>query len=160
MKEFLNKFPPIDFIAVIVIISASVLKGFGLDGTVSAILVSVVLFYFGEKKIAEKVKEKVLPEAKTETVEQTIIRITKERGIDPALAVRVARCESGLNPAAININTDKSKDRGLFQWNDKWHPEITDEIAFDPECATRAFCDAVSSGNISWWNASKKCWNV
>jgi hypothetical protein len=91
-------------------------------------------------------------------VEKIIREICKEEKVDAELAVKVARCESGLNCKAVNVNTTGSKDRGIFQWNDKYHPEITDQMAFDPVTATKLFCKAVKDGNIAWWNASKKCW--
>jgi hypothetical protein len=93
-----------------------------------------------------------------EEVEKIIRAICKAEGVDENLAVKVAKCESGLNCLAVNVNTTGSKDRGIFQWNDKYHPDITDEMAFDPVIATKLFCKAVKAGNISWWNASKKCW--
>jgi hypothetical protein len=94
----------------------------------------------------------------SETNESLIRRIAKEEGVDPDLAVNVAKCESALNEKAVNTNKEGSKDRGLFQINDKYHPEITDVEAFNAEAATRFFCKAVKAGNISWWDASKKCW--
>lgn len=93
-----------------------------------------------------------------EEVEKLIRAIAKSEGIDEELAVKVAKCESGLNCNAVNINTTGSKDRGLYQWNDYWHKEITDEMAFNPTTATKLFCKAVREGHIDWWNASKKCW--
>jgi hypothetical protein len=32
-------------------------------------------------------------------------------------AIRVARCESGLNPIAVGLNTNGTKDVGVFQFN-------------------------------------------
>jgi len=95
-----------------------------------------------------------------ETTEQLIRRIAKEEIVDPDLAVRVAKCESTLNPNATNTNTDGSIDRGLFQINSKWHPEVTADQAFNAEFSTRFFCKAFKSGNLSWWNASKTCWDL
>lgn len=94
-----------------------------------------------------------------ESTEEMIRRIATEEKVDQELAVNVARCESGFNPKAININTTGSKDRGLYQINDYYHPEVTDEQAYNPEWATRWFCKAIREGHISWWNASKKCWD-
>jgi len=91
-------------------------------------------------------------------VAQQIRKIAKEEGIDPELAVAVAECESKLDPTALHINPDGSRDRGLYQWNDKYHPEISDDVAFDIEKSTRAFCKAVKEGHLSWWNATKSCW--
>jgi hypothetical protein len=94
------------------------------------------------------------------SVEDIIKQICAQNTVDPALALRVAKCESGLNPKAINMNTDKSMDRGLFQINNKYHPEVTDEQAFDPSFATQFFCTAFKGGNVGWWNASRTCWDT
>lgn len=99
------------------------------------------------------------PSPEQPAISDTITSIAREAGTDPSLALRVAKCESALNPQAINTNTDGSRDRGLFQWNDKYHPEVTDDMAFDPIMATKLFCKAERAGNLSWWNASRKCWN-
>lgn len=93
-----------------------------------------------------------------ETIEEMIRRIAKEEKVDPDLAVRVALCESNLDPQAEHINPKGSIDRGLYQWNNYWHPEVSDEVAYNPEKATRLFCKAVKEGHLSWWNASKNCW--
>ncbi|GAH79712.1 unnamed protein product, partial [marine sediment metagenome] len=77
---------------------------------------------------------------------------------DPALAIKIARCESGWRPLALRMNVTGSIDRGLFQWNDYYHPEILNDCAFNIECSTRAFCKAVKAGNLYWWDASKHCW--
>lgn len=104
-------------------------------------------------------KKEIVANPGPETIEELIRRIAKEKGVDPDLAVRVAKCESSLNPKARNINAPNSVDRGLFQINSYWHPHITDEMADDPELATLFFCKAVKDGNLSWWNASRKCWD-
>ncbi|MCK4415505.1 MAG: transglycosylase SLT domain-containing protein [Candidatus Eisenbacteria sp.] len=160
MTNFLKKFEPIDFIAVVTIVGGLVLKFFGIDGLVGTILTTIVLFYFGKKEVVDKIREKHLPEAKSETVEEAIKRIANDEGVDPNLAVRVAKCESGLDPGAININPRGSRDRGLFQINDRWHPEVSDECAFDVERSTRFFCQAFKNGNLSWWDATRKCWKL
>ena len=72
----------------------------------------------------------------------------------------IAKCESGFKPNARLENSPKSIDRGLFQWNSYWHPQITDEIAYDPEKNTRLACQALLEGKaVTYWNASKHCWN-
>jgi hypothetical protein len=155
-----NTFKPIDFIACIAIVGAFYLIFRGLDGVVGTILTTIVAFYFTKKEIDEKKKDKIMPEAKKETVEQIIRRIAKKEGIDVDLAVRIAKCESGLDPGAKHVNGPNSIDRGLFQWNNYYHPEITDSCAYDVECSTHAFCKAYKEGHIDWWNASKKCWDI
>jgi len=94
-----------------------------------------------------------------EKLNEAIIRkIANEECVDPDLAVRVARCESGLNHKAKNINPDGSCDRGLFQINDKYHPEVSDDEAYNPIFSTKFFCKAFKNGNLSWWNVTRKCW--
>lgn len=72
----------------------------------------------------------------------------------------ICYCESGYNPKAKLVNSTKSIDRGLFQWNNYWHPEITDAIAYDPEKNARLACQAILDGKVvTYWNASRSCWN-
>lgn len=144
------------------------LTAIAIDGS---IITSVAAGYAGTsllpallpKMTKETIKEiKVEPEKKPETKEEIVALIRKiavEQGVDANLAEKVATCESGLKPAAIHINTEGSRDRGLYQINDKYHPEVTNEQANDPEFSIRFFCTAVKEGHLSWWNASKNCWN-
>jgi hypothetical protein len=72
----------------------------------------------------------------------------------------ICQCESAFNPKARRVNSPKSIDRGLFQWNSHWWPQITDEMAFNPETATRLACKAILDGKAKiYWSASQKCWN-
>ena len=92
------------------------------------------------------------------TIPEIIKKATDKYGISYELALAVAKCESGLNPKARNKNTDKSIDRGLYQINSRWHPDVTEAQADDPIFAAEFFCKAVNAGNLSWWKASQKCW--
>lgn len=60
------------------------------------------------------------------------------RGQDLLYAVRIVLGESGGCPGATNRNKDKRKtlDRGLWQFNDYWHREVSDADAFDPYRST------------------------
>lgn len=93
-----------------------------------------------------------------EKIKELIRKIAKDYGVDPKLALKVAECESGLDPTATNRNPNGTIDRGLFQWNDYWHPEITNDCAFNVICSTIAFCEAVKKGHLDWWNATRHCW--
>jgi hypothetical protein len=56
-----------------------------------------------------------------------------------ATAVAIAWHESRGNARALNDKNNTpagSRDRGLWQINDHWNPDVTDACAFDPECAT------------------------
>ena len=107
----------------------------------------------------------LISELKRRKDDKTAVRlmieiIAEEEKIDKDLAVRVALCESNFDVNAKHWNASAGFDRGLYQWNEKYHPEISDETAYDPELATRAFCRAVKEGHLSWWNASKSCWEA
>jgi hypothetical protein len=105
------------------------------------------------KKEEVKVPEK--------SIEEIIKYVAKNEGIDPSLALRVAKCEnSRLDPKAVNVNSDGSKDRGIFQINEKWHPNVSKEEAFDPAFSTKYFCKRVKEGFLSDWDASRKCWDI
>lgn len=60
------------------------------------------------------------------------------RGQDLLYAVRIVLGESGGCPGATNRNSDKRRtlDRGLWQFNDYWHREVSDADAFDPYRST------------------------
>ncbi len=48
-----------------------------------------------------------------ETIQNYIIAMSSFAGVDPVFMVRLARCESNLNPEAVG---DKGKAYGLYQW--------------------------------------------
>ena len=54
---------------------------------------------------------------------------------------------------------DNWEHHGQCQINDKWHPEVSDNQAYDIIESTKFFCKAFKEGNLYWWDASKKCWN-
>ncbi|HXI16588.1 MAG TPA: M23 family metallopeptidase [Chloroflexota bacterium] len=72
-----------------------------------------------------------------ETIEALIRRVAQEVGVDPTLAVAVARQESGLNPRAHNPNGEDSW--GLFQGNRKggMGTGYTPDQLMDPEFNAR-----------------------
>lgn len=130
--------------------------GYLVDGS---IITAFLSGYAGKSAIENlliKTTTQKPPEEKT--IEDTIRMIAKEEMVDPDLAVRVAKCESGLKKTVTNTNTDGSIDRGIFQINNKYHPEVTEEQANNVEFSTRFFCKAFKAGNLSWWDATKKCW--
>jgi hypothetical protein len=79
-------------------------------------------------------------------------------GID--IAVAVAFAESRFDTNALLVNKENvglhpgdkgygSHDRGLWQINDFWHPEVTDGQAFDAE-ANAAAAFRISRGGTNW----------
>lgn len=67
-----------------------------------------------------------------------------------ATGIGVCTAESGRRRKAVNVNSDGgSKDRGPWQINDRWHPEVSDDCAYSWGCATQAAA-TISSGGSDW----------
>lgn len=64
-------------------------------------------------------------------------------------AIAIVLAESGGKTDARNHNTDGSIDRGIFQINNKAHPEVSDACADNPACASRA-AYKISNGGTNW----------
>ncbi len=94
-------------------------------------------------------------------VVKIITDVCIQNSVEPSLGIAVADAESSLNPHSTLYNPkSNSIDRGLFQWNSKYHSEITDDQAFDPAIATKLFCDAVKAGHLhEYWSASQSNWS-
>ncbi len=70
------------------------------------------------------------------------------QGLQNAAAVALA--ESGGNPQGC---PNGSVDRGAFQINNCYHPEVTDTCAFDPNCAAKAAFTISNGGtDFSPWS--------
>lgn len=69
--------------------------------------------------------------------------------------VAIAWAESGLRTDATGINpgprpgTIASKDRGLWQINDYWHPDVSDTCAYDATCNAQAMY-RISNHGTNW----------
>lgn len=70
-------------------------------------------------------------------------------------AVAIALAESSCDPNKTNKNGSSgdcpngSTDRGLWQINDCYHPEVNEACAFDAACNAKAAL-AISSGGTNW----------
>jgi len=72
--------------------------------------------------------------------------------------VKLAYCESKLDPTAINDkgNTPAgSKDRGVLQINDYWHSNVSDECSFDIECSVKYTIKMIEKNRQSEWVCDK-----
>jgi soluble lytic murein transglycosylase-like protein len=93
---------------------------------------------------------------KKQEIERMILRVAQEEGVDGRTLLAVAKAESGLNPKAVNLNQDGSKDFGLFQLNDKWYKDIVfDEATEDPEMSARIAARRFKQGFMSDWTSVK-----
>lgn len=92
--------------------------------------------------------------------EMQIREIAKEFGFKwTDWLTRLAKCESGLKE---KISNDKgntpagSIDRGIFQINDYWHSEVSDECSYDLRCSTIWTIQRVNAGYQSEWVCNNK----
>lgn len=77
--------------------------------------------------------------------------------------IKLAFCESSLNPNATNINQSDnhySVDRGLFQINSYYHPDLSAECVFDTECSARWTNEMITNGKGNLWTCWGKIKNV
>lgn len=71
------------------------------------------------------------------------------RGNGLVISIAVALAESSGWTKAVLVDTDCSRDRGVWQINSYWHSEVSDAQAFSPSgCATAAY--NISSGGSNW----------
>ena len=72
-------------------------------------------------------------------------------GTNCAIAVAVALAESSGRTDATNFNHDShhSEDRGLWQINSYWHPEVSSSCAFDASCNARS-AKTIAHGGSNW----------
>ena len=76
---------------------------------------------------------------------------------EPELMVRIARCESSLNPTVVS----KTKDGGIFQINDFVHGETLKQLDLDPLILEDNLAYARHLYNRNGtrdWYMSKHCW--
>lgn len=89
------------------------------------------------------------------SVESQIREIARKENFKwPDYLVKLAYCESRLDPKAINTrgnNPTESYDRGLFQFNSYWQSKVSDECAFDIECSTKKTMEMINNGKQHLW---------
>ena len=90
------------------------------------------------------------------SVEQQVRDIAKEHNFKwTDYLIRLAKCENRkFDPTVINDkgNTPSySKDRGIFQINDYWHKEVSDECAHSIRCSTIWTMERINDGYQSEW---------
>lgn len=86
---------------------------------------------------------------------EIMIRVAaRQEGLTRAweeVLLAVIKCESNLNPKAINKNRDGTTDYGLCQYNDYWYKDVItpEEALNNPEKAVRIMCRQFKKGRAS-----------
>jgi hypothetical protein len=110
--------------------------------------IAIGKYHFAETTIEvlkiTEVKQKELPE-------DIVKRVLDEEGISWLMGVRLIECESRWNVFFKEKMRDGSYDRGLWAFNSNHYKQVSDECAFDPECATRTFAKYYKEGKINDW---------
>lgn len=97
---------------------------------------------------------------------ELLIKIKAQKyGVDVNLAIKIASCESSLNPNARHKNITKdgklhSTDIGLFQISDRYHKKEMASIGlniYDTEDNVEYAMMLLRRGTF-FWKASQNCW--
>lgn len=92
------------------------------------------------------------PDKKNLTVKEQIRKIAREENFEwTDYLLRLGCCESSLKQNARNDNGYYKMDRGVFQINSFFHPEVSDECADNILCATKWTMWMINSGRQHEW---------
>lgn len=79
------------------------------------------------------------------SVEQIIREAARRHGVDEEYLLRIARCESGLNPSAVNHGyNENGNPSGLFQHLSGYYPARAAKYGYSPDVF-----DAYSNANTT-----------
>lgn len=85
------------------------------------------------------------------SMREWVLAEVEKAGLDPYEAYNIIQCESRWNDQAINVNAKhKSVDIGLWQINNKFHPDVSVECAADYKCATKEAIRIYKERGNSW----------
>lgn len=91
--------------------------------------------------------------SKTE-ISDYISKIAEENGVNPQVAVWIAKKESNFNQYATG---DNSESAGIWQIHMESHPELTSTFAFDIVSSTLWSINQMKMGNYNIWSVYKFC---
>jgi hypothetical protein len=78
----------------------------------------------------------------------------REYGVDPILALWIAKHESQFNPRAKG---DGEASRGLWQISRIYHPEVSDAVAFNVASSTEWSLERIQAGKVNEWSTYRFC---
>lgn len=101
-------------------------------------------------------ENKSVNKSENKSVKEQILEIAEEENFKwPDYLVRLSYCESRWDPKATNNNGKYGVDRGVFQINDYYHPEIPDNCAFNVECSTKWTIRRINNNFQHEWACDK-----
>ncbi len=115
----------------------------------------------GDDQVNDQALDDVLQDSKADGAlsYRAVAQLAKDAGISCsgdriALATAVAKAESGFRPTSTNTaGNAHGIDRGLWQINSYWHPEVSAACALSASCNARAAARISSKGTkwSQWW---------
>lgn len=96
----------------------------------------------------------------TRTMREWVLDEVKAAGINPELIDCLIKNESGwdANARYVNWHNKQGVDRGLVMINDYWHPDVTNECAYNYKCATKWMINKIKKDkNVSAWYGVAGC---
>jgi hypothetical protein len=82
-------------------------------------------------------------------LDDVAVLVLQRHFADPVTAVAVEWAEAGGDTNARHVNSDGSIDRGLWQFNSRFHPEVSDAQAFDAHASSDA-AYRISFSGLVW----------
>ena len=89
------------------------------------------------------------PSLSKQGIKERIQFYADKYGVSAEVMEKVVSCESGYDPHALG---DFSKSRGLVQIHSTYHPQITDEMAFDVDFSLDFLAKNLKAGNGNLWS--------
>lgn len=110
--------------------------------------VAIGKYHYSVEKVIEV---KVTETPAKEKPEDTVKRILDEEDMEWLGVFRLIECESRWNVYFKEKMKGGSYDRGLYAFNSFHYPQVSDECAFNVECATREFVKYYKEGKLNDW---------
>lgn len=130
----------------------------------AGVIGSLIMMFLGVNTIVKAIENKFASLGKVIIVENVNADITwqeqvkqtlKDFGVDEVKAEKIIQCESRWDMYAIHANKDGSIDVGLWQWNNKIHPEVSRFCALDSQCSTVNAIRVIKTRGFGEWVCSK-----
>jgi soluble lytic murein transglycosylase-like protein len=94
-------------------------------------------------------RTRVVTESSKVAIQEKINQLAPLYGVQPIIALAIVQAESQYNRYAVG---DSGYSRGLVQIHSKYHPNITDEQAFDVDFSLKFLMENLAKGNCWMWS--------
>ncbi len=109
---------------------------------------------------------KTAPARTLTAIERTIVSTSSKYGLDTEMALRIAKCESGLQQYDTDGKVVRGKvnpkDVGIFQINEAYHLKQSEELGYDIYSTDGNIGYALwlmKHGGSQHWRSSRSCWH-